>query len=79
MTPAIDTRQLTTTVYIYSDGMDEWARMRSGISSAEQVLQANVRYLKEQLTNDSNCNIEFILETLAVIEATLLAIKDVRD
>ena len=59
--------------------MDEWARMRSGISSAEQVLQANVRHLKEQLTNDPNCNIEFILETLAVLEATLLTINDARD
>lgn len=59
--------------------MDEWARMRSGISSVEQVLQANVRHLKEQLKTDPACNVEIILETLAVLEATLLKINEDRD
>jgi hypothetical protein len=77
--PTLDTRQTPTTVYIYSNVMDEWARMRSGISSVEQVLQANVRHLKEQLKTDPACNVEFILETLAVLEATLLTIKEARD
>ncbi len=63
---------------MYSNVMDEWARMRSGISSAEQILKANVQHLKEQLINDPNCNIEFILETLTVLEATLLAMNDAR-
>lgn len=59
--------------------MDEWARMRSGISSTEQVLLANVRHLKEQLMTDPNCNTESILETLARLEATLLALNEARN
>jgi hypothetical protein len=64
--PTLDTRQTPTTVYIYSNVV-------------EQVLQANVRHLKEQLKTDPACNVEFILETLAVLEATLLTIKEARD
>lgn len=56
--------------------MDEWARMRSGISLTEQVLRANIHYLKDLTSNDPNCNIEFILETLAVLEAKLVEISD---
>jgi hypothetical protein len=58
--------------------MDEWACMRSGISSTEQVLRANIRHLKEQLMIDPNCNLESILITLALLEETILALNDAR-
>ena len=71
-----DIRQKACTLFLYSITMDYWARMRSGISSTEQVLQANIHNLRNQLLTDPNCNKESILEALAMLEAALLALDE---
>jgi len=58
--------------------MDEWARIRSGISSAEQALVENAARLREQLQSDPNCNADLIKEALEFIEAVLKTIAESR-